>query len=126
MPENFESQEAPEDDLTAQFETFLNEAASSSTGLSVADLDTMTIVILIRLRSIFSPEDLHQRAHILIAQTEEWLKEPGALRGDDGEPADPVLAENFSDKEELVEMLAESTREVTDDDINALLEEDST
>ncbi len=118
MPEISDSQP----DLVEQFETFLNHSAANPPGLNVADLDTMTIVILIRLRSIFSPEELHQRAHILIAQCEEWLSEEGALRGEDGEPADPVLVENFEDREELLEMMSESTREVSDEEIETFLE----
>ena len=117
MPEISDSQP----DLVEQFETFLNKSAAEYPGLNVADLDTMTIVILIRLRSIFSPEELHQRAHILIAQCEEWLAEPGALRGEDGEAADPVLVENFEDKGELLEMMSESTKEVSDDEIEKFL-----
>lgn len=122
MPETPESQP----DHVENFETLLNEAAQGYPGLNVADLDTMTIVILIRLRSIFSPEQLHQRAHYLIAQTEEWLGEEGALRGDDGEPATPVLVENFEDKEDLINMLAESTKEVSDDEIEEFLTGENT
>ena len=117
MPEISESQP----DHVEAFENLLNEAAAGSPGLNVADLDTMTIVILIRLRSIFSAEELHMRSHTLIQQCEEWLKEPGALRGDDGEPASPVLVENFSDKKELLEMMAESTQEVSDGEIEEFL-----
>lgn len=120
MPEISDSQP----DHVENFETLLNDAAAGSPGLNVADLDTMSIVINIRLRALFSPDELHQRCHTLIAQTEEWLKEEGSLRGDDGEPATPVLIENFEDKDDLVEMLAESTQEVTDEDIDALLREE--
>ncbi len=117
MPEIPESQP----DHVHHFETFLNEAALGDPGLNVSDLDTMQIVIMIRLRSVFTPEQLHQRAHMLIAQAEEWLAEPGALRGEDGEAASPVLVENFEDREDLLDMMGESTQELSDEDIEKLL-----
>ncbi len=109
-------------DHVEAFENLLNDAANGSPGLNVADLDTMSIVITIRLRALFTAEELHMRAHTLIAQTEQWLSEPGALRGDDGEPAAPVLVENFSDKADLLEMMGESTQELQDKEIEALLD----
>jgi hypothetical protein len=122
MPETPESQP----DHVFTFETFLNEAAAGDPGLNVHDLDTMQIVIMIRLRSVLTVEQLHQRAHVLITQAEEWLSEPGALRGEDGEPADPVLVEKFSDRDDLLEMMSDSTKEITDEEINELLDGEGT
>ncbi len=120
MPETPESQP----DLVRMFEDFLNASASLDPGLTVQDLDTMQIVIMIRLRSVFTVEDLHQRAHELITQAETWLQEPGALRGEDGESVEAVLVENFGDRVDLLKMMSESTKAISDADLSALLDEE--
>ncbi len=126
MPEDSETplDPAPNDNVRA-FEDMLNYmAGDEGPGLNVAELDTMQIVIMIRMRSIFTLEELHFRSHALIEKMEGWINQPGALRGIDGEPADAVLAENFEDNDDLIAMLAESTKSVTDDDLISLLDEE--
>lgn len=121
MPGMSESQQ----DHVQKFENMLNDFASESPGLTVSDLDTMSIVIMIRLRSVFTPDELHHKAHQLIAQCEDWLKEPDALRDQHGNPTSAVLVENFEDREDLIEMMADNAA-VTDEDISALLDEETT
>ncbi len=121
MPETPESQP----DHVRVFETFLNASAAGDPGLTVQDLDTMIIVLTIRLRSVFTADELHTRLHFLITQGEEWLAEPGALRDDHDQPVDAVLVENFEDREDLLEMMKESTQEITQGDLNSLLNEEA-
>ena len=111
-----------ERDNVEQFEDLLNRL--SETGLNVGDLDTMSVVIMIRLRSAFTIEQLHVRAHTLIEQCEDWCTTPGALHDEKGNPSTPVLVENFESKEELFDMLKQTRDEITDDDLSALLDEE--
>ena len=108
-------------DLVSQFEDFLNKATEGSPGLSVATLDTMQIVIMIRLRSVFTAEEMLVRAGHVHLQTEHWLAQDDVLVDEKGNPSNPVLAENFEDKADLVAMLEESRQAVTDEAINELL-----
>ncbi len=113
-------------DHIENFENFLNKISAEEPGLNVADLDTMTIVIMIRLRAVFTAEQLHARAHMLIAQCEEWIGEPGALRDELGNPSNPVLIENFENPEDALKMQQETRDEITDADLETLLDEEQT
>lgn len=122
MPEHdgiFEAYESDQPDVAEQFETFLNGLQ----GLTVADLDNIEIIMHIRLRSLLTVDQLHQRAHHLISLAEHTLQQPGSLRdAETGEPVSPILVENFpGGPQEVIDMI--QSGHVQDNDITAFLEQ---
>jgi len=93
-------------DVTAEFEDWLNERAVKPPGIMVHDIDMMEIVLLIRLRSVFTLGELHARAHQILAQAEHFVTTPGAMVDEDGNTIPAMLRENFQgSQEELADML---------------------
>jgi len=127
MPESpyqFEDTDVP--DIVRELENWLNEHAISEVGLTVGDFDNMFQVLYLRVRSIFTVEQLHTRLHALMAQGEHMMSQPGFLEDDEGNTVAPILRENFADvpDEDYHKMLADQYTEVSDKEIEALLDQE--
>ena len=125
MPENYEfSGEIPE--RVSAFEDFLNTAAETEAGLTIGDLDNMFQVLYFRYRSVYTTETMHKRLHALMAQGEHMLVEPGFLVDENGTDTSAILRENFADMpdEEYHKMLNEQYTDVTDEALEALLDQE--
>ncbi len=127
MPENYEfetTDNVPE--VVVAFEDWLNRLALTENGLTVGDFDNMFQVMYFRMRSVYKVEHMHARLHMLMAQGEHMLKTPGFLEDDNGNPAVAILRENFEDTPDADyhKMLKDQYTEVTDEDINALLQQE--
>lgn len=120
MPEfsDYEFADVPEiPDVITKFEEFLN----GFDNLTTRDVDNIEIVIYCRLRALLTADQLHQRAHILIAQAEHALHMPGAFTDPDtGEEVQPILVENFPGGHEEVLAMFEQGK-VDDESIAAFL-----
>lgn len=121
MPEEPENLER---DLASDFEDWLNVRSEDGIGVRVADLDLMEAIILIRLRSIFTIEQMHERAHAMIVYAEAILDAPEGLIDGDGNPHPGMKVENFEGtQEELISMLNENAlQEITDEEISGFFE----
>ncbi len=129
MPEEFEFENTDIPDVVPALEEWLNNLAISERGLTVGDFDSMFQVLYFRMRSVYTVEQMHTRLHGLMAQGEHMLATPGFLVDDEGKETNPILRENFKDTpdEDYHKMLADQYTEVSDEDIEALLDgEDKT
>ena len=128
MPEDqeFEYKEVEVPAIVEQYEEFLNEHAVDEQGMTVGDFDNMFQVWYMRMRSVYTIENLTKRIRSLIVQGEHMLAQPGFLVDDDGNPTSPILRENFADTpdEDYHKMLAEQYTEVSDEDIEELLDQE--
>ncbi len=127
MPESpYEFEETDVPSIVSTYEDWLNKLAVTEEGLTVGDFDNMFQVIYHRMRSIYTTEQMHVRLHGLMAQGEHMLATPGFLEDEDGNPTAPILRENFKDTpdEEYHKMLSQQYTEVSDEDIEALLEQE--
>jgi hypothetical protein len=117
MPEEF----TPEEEFAEKFQQLLDDQVDNSAGLTVGMIDHMEVVLYCRLRSLFSPQQLHGRAHMIIVEGEQLLMTPGAvLDPETNQPIQPILVENWQGtREEYANMLESSTTQLTDDDIEA-------
>ena len=125
MPEEFQFEESDIPEVVPALEEWLNNLAVSERGLTVGDFDSMFQVLYFRMRSVYTTEQMHVRLHGLMAQGEHMLSTPGFLEDEDGAPTAPILRENFADTtdEDYHKMLADQYTEVSDEDINALLDQ---
>lgn len=120
MPE-FNTEEREPADFVRSFEEFLRNAPDD---LSLQDIDNMQVVLLCRLRSLMTVDQLHAREHLLIQKAENALRTPGAFVDDEGNPAQPLVVENFQgDAEDYRAMLSQVGEDVSDDELEALLNE---
>lgn len=109
-------------DLSIEFEDWLNEKAVTPPGVTVYDLDMMQVIIGIRLRSVFTYAELHQRAHGVLQFAEHILQSPDGMVDDNGNVVPPLLAENFQgSREDHAAMLNISNAQVTDEALEELL-----
>lgn len=115
MPETPENQ-GPLADHASEFEDWLNILADQTGGLTVYDLDMMATIITIRLRSVFTAQQMHERSHGIIAYAEKILQTPGGLVDDQGNEQPAMLVENFQgDADDLTAMLKANTSPITDE-----------
>ena len=110
------------DSFVREFETWLE----SHPEITLADVDNIETVIYARLRAVFTLEEMHQRAHIIIMNAEQMLHTPGVFRDPDtDEVVEPLLVENFKgDRAEYNDMMASYSRGIDDKDIASLLGEE--
>ncbi len=128
MPGFYENpQPMEEPDIASEFEDWLNAAADRPGGITVYDIDMMEVVLMVRLRSVFTEAQLHQRCHALIQFAEQVIQTEGGLIDEDGNPQPPILVENFQgDAEDLQAMHAANQKGISDEDIAAFLEGEDT
>ena len=133
MPDapEFEFEQTDVPSVVVAFEAWLNKLSLTDDGLTVGNLDNLFQVIYFRMRPIYTPEQMHVRLHALMAQGEYMIKQPGFIHDEKGNPASPILRENFQDTtdEEYHRMLEAQANPITEEalatELTELLDEES-
>lgn len=108
-----------------RFEDWLNKEALSDDGVSVDDLDHIELLILMRLRSVFTEEQVALRAIHLLETLHTWISTPDLLQDEDGNKLEVTLAENFQGtQQEMWAMMTADSVKVSDESLQELLQEE--